>query len=96
MSDVVEQVIQRHPEVKNEGIPEDSTSLSQLMLQNLEESALLESRSTLTAAEILKRNQLRLGANDIGRKLAGADDLTARALNKLKSGDCIQDSSPQT
>ena len=25
MSDVVEQVIQRHPEVKNEGIPEGAT-----------------------------------------------------------------------
>jgi hypothetical protein len=66
----------------------DSASLSQLMLDNLKESVTLE-KATLTSDEVLKRNQLKAGANEIARKLADADNATAQALNKLKSGDCI-------
>jgi hypothetical protein len=65
----------------------DSTSLSQLMLENLKESAVLE-KPNLSPDEVLKRNQLKTGATDIARKLADADNAAAKELNKLKSGDC--------
>jgi hypothetical protein len=65
----------------------DAGSLSQLMLENLKESATLE-KANLTPDEILKRNQLKVGATDIARKLADADNAAAKELNKLKSGDC--------
>jgi hypothetical protein len=66
----------------------DSASLSQLMLENLRESATLE-KATLTPDEVLKRNQLKAAAADIARKLADADNAAAKELNKLKSGDCL-------
>jgi hypothetical protein len=69
----------------------DSGSLSQILVENLRESASLDMKQTLTAEETLKRNQLRTAASDIGRKIADADGATAQALSKLKSGDCVMD-----
>lgn len=66
----------------------DSSSLSQLMLDNLKASAALE-KTGLTPEEIVKSNQLKLAATEIARKLADADNATAKALDKLKSGDCL-------
>jgi hypothetical protein len=69
----------------------NSSSLSQIMVQNLEESGALDSKMPLNQADLIKRNKLKEGANEIGRKLAEADALTAKALSKLKSGECIAD-----
>jgi hypothetical protein len=67
----------------------DSSSLSQLLVQNLEDTAALDRKPNLTAAEAVKRKQLKTAANDISRRLTEADTATTKALNKLKSGDCI-------
>jgi hypothetical protein len=69
----------------------DSASLSQLMVQNLQESMSLEGKQNLTPAEMLKQSQLKTGLNDISRKLADADTTTAKALNKLVSGECLSE-----
>jgi hypothetical protein len=66
----------------------DSTSLSQLMQQNLVESAELEGKTGLSSSEMIKRNQLKAAAGEIARKLAEADNFTAKALNKIRSGEC--------
>jgi hypothetical protein len=68
----------------------DSASLSQLMLDNLRESAALDKASP-SPENTLKRNQLKTGAADIARKLAEADNAAAQALNKLKFGECLSD-----
>jgi hypothetical protein len=67
----------------------DYASLSQLMIQNFEETASLEGKPSLTAAETVKRNQLKTAANEISRKLAEAETAISQGLNKLRSGECI-------
>ena len=69
----------------------DSASLSQLMLDNIKESAALDNKRTLSADEGVKRNQLKTGAAEIARKLADAQTATAKAMSKLTSGNCIAD-----
>ena len=66
----------------------DAASLSQILIQNQQESAPLEAKTPLTAAETLRRDQLKTAADDIARKLAEANTLTAQALTKLTSGQC--------
>jgi hypothetical protein len=65
----------------------DSASLSQLAVDNVKESATLE-KPNLTPDEIVKRNQLKAVGESIARKLADAENASAQALKKLKSGDC--------
>jgi hypothetical protein len=68
----------------------DSASLSQLMVENIKERAALE-KPNLSQEEIVKRTQLTTTAADIVRKLADVDNVTARALDRLKTGGCIVD-----
>jgi len=68
----------------------DYASLSQLMVQNLEESGPLDNKTPLTPLETIKKNKLKETASEITRKLAEADALSAKALTKLKGG-CIDD-----
>jgi hypothetical protein len=69
----------------------DSGSLSQLLVENLKESTLLDTKGTLTSDETLKRNQLKAAATEIIQKIADADGATAKALSQLKAGDCVVD-----
>jgi hypothetical protein len=69
----------------------DSANLSQLLLQNQQDLAAVEAKTSLTPAEILQRDRLTTAANDIGRRLADANTLTAQSLTKLTSGQCSGD-----
>jgi len=51
MSDVIEQVVQRHPEVKNEGIPEMSARMSVLTFAH-RKPKLPDSRAGPTKTEV--------------------------------------------
>jgi hypothetical protein len=65
----------------------DSASLSQLMVENIKERAALE-KPNLSQDEIVKRTQLTTTAPDIARRIADADNATAKALERLKAGGC--------
>ena len=66
----------------------DSSALSQLMLDNIKRTSELEGNPSLTGDQILEKNQLKTAATEIARKIAEADTNTAKALDKLKSGEC--------
>jgi len=72
----------------------DSASLSQLMVENLKESSVLEraalnpDKSSVSSDDVGKRSQLRVAGTEIARKLVEAEQLTAQALNRLRTGDC--------
>ena len=66
----------------------DAASLSQLLIQNLEQTNVIASKTTLTSEEIQKRIQLETGTKDISRQLALAQDASTQALDKLRKGGC--------
>jgi hypothetical protein len=63
-------------------------SLSELMVQNIAEAASLNSKSSLTADDKVKRGKLQVGAAEITRKLAAAETASAQALTNLQAGIC--------
>jgi hypothetical protein len=63
-------------------------SLSELMVQNIGETTSLDSKQSLTADEKIRRGKLQVGAGEITRKLAAAENASAQALNKLQAGNC--------
>ena len=66
----------------------DAANLSQLLVQNLEETVALEGKGPLTGSEAVKHTQLKAAAVQIGQKLADANNKVAEALEKLKTGEC--------
>jgi hypothetical protein len=69
----------------------DSSNLSQIMVQNLEESAALRHKITLTTVEALKFSQFEAARNQVARKLADAEHSIAEALTRLTTGICLTD-----
>ena len=68
----------------------DVNNLSDLTVKNIEELAALADKTTLTAEEKAKRNRLEVAKNELARKLAAAETQSARALNRLTSGQCSE------
>jgi hypothetical protein len=58
------------------------------MLENVKQTVALD-KARLNPEEIVKSKQLKQAADEITRKLAEADNSTAQALNKLRSGECM-------
>ena len=68
----------------------EAASLSQLMVQNIQEKSLLSAKEISTED---KASQLRLelAGSEIARQLAAAENSSAEALNRLSSGVCSMD-----
>jgi hypothetical protein len=69
----------------------DSSTLSQLMLDNVKRTSQLDGTPNPTADQVVEKNQLKTAAPEIARKIAEAETNIAKALDKLKSGECLGD-----
>ena len=61
----------------------DTTNLSQLMVQNLEEQSIVSDRRDLSPAEKAKLRKLEVAREELARKLAAAQNSTAQALGRV-------------
>jgi hypothetical protein len=66
----------------------DAASLSQLLIQNYDQTKGITNKGVLTQDEKQKRAQLDTAAQEISRKLALAQDASTQALDKLRKGGC--------
>ena len=66
----------------------DSTNLSQILIQNLQEQRRLKSNVSDNGLITIKLTQLEIAAKDIDRKIDKATTIQFAAMNKLKTGLC--------
>ena len=67
----------------------DYANLSDLLVKNLNESRSLSDKKKLNAEDNAKLAQLKIAADELGRKLAAADNANAEALKRLRYGACV-------
>jgi hypothetical protein len=66
----------------------DSANLSQMLVENIQETNPLSQKPSLTPDEQSRLSRLKVAADDITRKLAAADNTTTQAADRLRSGGC--------